>query len=238
MRNTLLKVANYIAWKLPTSIIRPIAMPIAYQTKVADGFMYENGDMINTAIGYCSNNKMKGNFAEFGVFKGKTTIEAWKAAYRHGLSDMNFWLFDSFEGLPEVKGIDAGGQFVTNEFSNSRTDYENRLKENGLDFNRLEIVEGFFDESLPKTKTNELFSVVFIDCDLYESTVPVLNWLTDKLVDGAVLCFDDWYCFNGRADKGEQKATAEWLEANPSISLMPYREFHWGGKSFLVHTKK
>ena len=237
MRDKFLKIANYLSWKLPTSFVRPVAMPLAYQTKVADGFMYENAYMINMAFGYCANNKMAGNYAEFGVFKGKTTIEAWKAAHRHGLSDMKFWLFDSFEGLPEVKGVDAGGPFVTSEFSNSRKNYENRLQRNGVDSKRTEIVEGFFDKTLPETKTDELFSVVFIDCDLYESTVPVLEWLTDKLVDGAVLIFDDWYSFNGREDKGEQRATAEWLEANPSISLMSYREFHLGGKSFLVHSK-
>ena len=235
MRKTLLKLGNYLAWNLPTSLARPFAMPLAYQTRVADGFMYENGHMINTAFGYCANNFLKGDFAEFGVFKGKTTIEAWHAAHRHGLTDMNFWLFDSFEGLPPVQGVDAGGPFHTQEFSNSREKYEDRLRRHGVDFKRLHIVEGFFDKSLPETQTDRLFSVVFIDCDLYESTVPVLNWLTDKLADGAVLCFDDWYCFNGRPDKGEQKATAEWLAANPQISLMPYREFHFGGKSFLVH---
>ncbi len=235
MRNTLLKLGNYLAWKLPTSLARPFSMPLSYQTRVADGFMYENGQMINTAFGYCSNNHLKGDFAEFGVFKGKTTLEAWKAAHRHGLTDMKFWLFDSFEGLPPVKGIDAGGPFHTQEFSNSRKNYEDRLHRYGVDFNRLNIVEGYFDKTLPETHTDRLFSVVFIDCDLYESTVPVLNWLTDKLADGAVICFDDWYCFNGRPDKGEQKATAEWLEANPQLTLMSYREFHFGGKSFLVH---
>lgn len=172
------------------------------------------------------------------MFKGKTTVEAWKAAHRHGLRNMKFWAFNSFKGLPEVQGIDKNGPFYHGEFRCSRKDYKKRLRRHGVDIKRVQIVEGFFDKMLPQTKTSSLYSVVFIDCDLYELTVPVLNWLTDKLVDGAVLCFDDWYCFNGRSDKGEQKATGEWLQANPNISLMPYREFHFGGKSFLVHLNK
>jgi hypothetical protein len=96
-------------------------------------------------------------------------------------------------------------------------------------------VPGYFDETLKELETDRKFAVAWIDCDLYESTVPVLEWLADKLVDGAVVCFDDWFTFRGKPDKGEQRAAAEWLERNPSISLMQYRDFHWAGRSFLFH---
>jgi hypothetical protein len=236
-RDTFFDIGNYISRRVSTTVARPLTLPLIYQTRVADGFIYENGNMINMAFGYCANNKIKGDFAEFGVFKGHTTIEAWKASRRHGLSDMRFWLFDSFEGLPEVGGEDTGGPFETGEFSFGRKEFERNLRRFGVDPDRLEIVPGYFDETLPGLGTERKFSVVWIDCDLYESTVPVLEWLTGRLVDGAVVCFDDWFTFNGKPDKGEQKATAEWLEKNPDISLMPYRDFHWGGKSFLVHQK-
>jgi O-methyltransferase len=235
LRDTLFDIGNFISRRVSTSLARPVTLPLIYQTRVADGFIYENGNMINMAFGYCANNKIRGDFAEFGVFKGHTTIEAWKASERHALRDMNFWLFDSFEGLPEVAGEDKGGPFETGQFSFGRKDYEQKLKHIGMDFKRVKIVPGFFDKTLNGLNTPREFSVVWIDCDLYESTVPVLDWLTDKLADGAVLCFDDWFTFSGRPDKGEQKAVAEWLEKNPEINLMPYRDFHWGGKSFLVH---
>lgn len=237
LRDKLFDIGNFISRRISTSLARPITLPLIYQTRVADGFIYENGNMINMAFGYCANNKIKGDFAEFGVFKGHTTIEAWKAAKRHGLNDMSFWLFDSFEGLPEVGGQDKGGPFETGQFSFGQKEYERKLRQIGMDFPRVKIVPGFFDKTLDKLETDRSFSVVWIDCDLYESTVPVLEWLTDKLVDGAVVCFDDWFTFSGRADKGEQKAVSEWLDKNSSIGLMPYRDFHWGGKSFLVHKK-
>lgn len=235
LRETLFNIGNSVARRLPTSLMRPLSMPFIYQARVSDGFVYESGNMINMAFGYCFNNKIAGDYAEFGVFRGHTTIEAWKASQRHGMHDTRFWLFDSFEGLPEVVGDDAGGPFVTSEFSFGRREYERNLRKFGVDMSRTEIVEGFFDATLARTETPRKFAVVWIDCDLYESTVPVLDWLTDKLVDGAVVCFDDWFTFSGRADKGEQKATAEWLAKNPSISLMPYRDFHWAGKAFLCH---
>lgn len=234
-RDKFFDIGNFISRRISTSLVRPVTLPLIYQTRVADGFIYENGNMINMAFGYCANNKVTGDYAEFGVFKGHTTIEAWKAAQRHGLPEMNFWLFDSFEGLPEVGGNDAGGPFETGEFSFGRKEYELNLRRNKVDFKRLQIVPGFFDTTLNGLNTERRFSVVWIDCDLYESTIPVLEWLTDKLADGAVICFDDWFTFSGRPDKGEQKATAEWLHRNPEISLTPYRDFHWAGKSFLYH---
>ena len=236
-RDTFFNIGNSIARRLSTSLVRPVSLPLIYQTRVADGFVYENGNMINMAFGYCANNKIKGDYAEFGVFRGHTTIEAWKAALRHGLSDMNFWLFDSFAGLPEVAHEDAGGPFETGEFSFGQKEYEQNLRRNGVDLDLAHIVPGFFDQTLGELKADRAFSVVWIDCDLYESTVPVLEWLTDKLVDGAVICFDDWFTFKGKPDKGEQRAAAEWLVKNPDISLMPYRDFHWAGKSFLFHKK-
>src|SRR5436190_2862494 len=234
-RDTMFNIGNAIARRVSTSIARPVTLPLIYQTRVADGFIYESGNMINMAFGYCANNKIAGDYAEFGVFRGHTTIEAWKAAARHGLNVMQFCLFDSFEGLPEVAGEDSGGPFETGEFSFGRKEYENVLRKNGADFSRIHIVPGYFDDSLKTADVDRKFSVVWIDCDLYESTVPVLEWLTDKLVDGAVICFDDWFTFKGKPDKGEQRATAEWLEKNSHISLMPYRDFHWAGKSFLFH---
>ncbi len=236
LRVRLFKLGNYIAWILPTSIARPVMLPFIYQTRVADGFIYENANMLNVAFGYCYNNKITGDYAEFGVFRGRTTVEAWRAAYRHGLlANTTFWLFDSFEGLPEVVGIDDEGKFETGEFFCSLDEFKENLRKRKVDFNRINIVQGYFGKTLPETQTKKNFSVVWIDCDLYESTIPVLEWLTDKVVDGGVICFDDWYCFNGRPDKGEQRAVNEWLEANPQISLMPYREFHWAGKSFIFH---
>lgn len=234
-RESLFNIGNRIARRLPTSLMRPLSMPLIYQARVSDGFVYENGNMINMAFGYCFNNKIIGDYAEFGVFRGHTSIEAWKASIRHGMSDTRFWLFDSFQGLPEVTGADAGGPFITSEFSFGRADYESNLSSFGVDMTRTEIVEGFFDATLARTETDRQFAVVWIDCDLYESTVPVLDWLTDKLVDGAVICFDDWFTFRGRPDKGEQKATSEWLAKNPDISLTSYRDFHWAGKAFLFH---
>ena len=77
-------------------------------------------------------------------------------------------------------------------------------------------------------------AVVWIDCDLYASTVPVLDFITGYLTTGSFIAFDDWFSFGADPDAGEMRATNEWLSRNPSIQLVEYHKFHTAGISFLV----
>ncbi len=195
--------------------------------------------MVNTAFNLQNKNKIKGDYAEFGVFKGKTFLEACKAAGKLDVRDMKFWAFDSFQGLPEVKGKDKDGAFYTGEFSYPRNQFVRNLRRYGVDLDSVEIVEGFYEETLTNTENPkelpERIAIAWIDCDLYESTVPVLEFLTNRIVDGGVIIFDDWFCFSSRPDKGEQLACCEWLERNPEFHLSEYQKFHWAGNSFIVN---
>jgi O-methyltransferase len=225
--------------RLNPGLLRLIAMPINYQNKAKDNLIYESARMLDIAFAFCMNNKIEGDYAEFGVYQGRTFLEAWRSASRYGFPNINFWAFDSFEGLPEISGADAGGPFVQGEFSCTREQFEKNLARLGFDLSRLRVVEGFYDKTLrpPNVESIELekVKIAWIDCDLYESTVPVLEFLTDRLVNGAILIFDDWFCFDGSGKKGEQLACAEWLEANPQIRLVEYQNYHAGGKSFIVN---
>ncbi|MGA2009989.1 MAG: TylF/MycF/NovP-related O-methyltransferase [Solirubrobacteraceae bacterium] len=142
----------------------------------------------------------------------------------------------STAGLPEVTAIDAGHQWTTGKFAYGRDRFEARLRRARIPADAVTIVEGFFAQSLARPERIGLAQVAFawVDCDLYESTVPVLDYLTDRLAPGAVLAFDDWFCFRGARDRGESLACTQWLERNPQISLVPWRQFHWAGQAFLV----
>jgi O-methyltransferase len=48
----------------------------------------------------------QGDYFEFGVFKGYTFWYAQERARRHELARMRFYGFDSFSGLPPVRGRD------------------------------------------------------------------------------------------------------------------------------------
>jgi O-methyltransferase len=208
-------------------------IPVDRQIKTDQVSMFENARMVNLAFQYVMNEGIAGDYHEFGVLSGRTYVEAWHAVRRFGL-DARLHAYDSFAGLPEVRGVDTDGPFHTGQFCAARTAFEQCLLSNSVPSGRVTLTEGFFDQTLPSAPRHPA-AVVFIDCDLYESPAPVLDYLTDVLVDGAVVMFDDWFCFRGRADRGQQRACGEWLESNPRISMVPYRDFHWGGKSFLVN---
>lgn len=50
--------------------------------------------------------KTDGDYLEFGVYRGRAFKAAYDEAIRHKYEEMRFFAFDSFEGLPEVKGED------------------------------------------------------------------------------------------------------------------------------------
>lgn len=223
MRAKLFSLYDSLVRKLPSSVLRLIDLPSNYASNSVNAFAYESVRMINTAMTYCRNNQLQGDYAEFGVYQGSTTREAYAAASRYGLSDMKFHIFDSFEGLPSAEGI-----FHTGQFQCSQEQFVRNL--GNVDLSRFNIVPGFYSDTLPTAQTSPI-SIAWIDCDLYDSTVPVLEFLKHHLVNGAVVIFDDWFCLDQKG--GERRACKEWLEANPSLSLTPYRDFHWAGRSFI-----
>ena len=233
------ELLDVVAHKMPPQLLRILSIPLGYHLRATDGFLHHSAGMVFTAFGYIFNNKIKGDYVEFGVFQGRGIIDASYSARKFGLTDVKFWAFDSFQGLPSIEGEDLGGPFIKGEFSYSLDQFERNLRRYGVDLGRVKIIPGFYDQSLKNYQNLEPANVAiaWIDCDLYESTVPVLQFLTNRLVDGAVVIFDDWYCFNGGPDHGEQKACAEWLASNPQIRLVEYQNYHWAGKSFIFNRR-
>lgn len=178
-----------------------------------------------------------GDYAEFGVFQGRTFCHAYhRAAPR--LPWMRFFAFDSFDGLPEPNGVDAGGEFARGQFACTEEQFVRRLQSAQLDMSRVHIIKGWFDQTLTsalrREKKMECVAIAYIDCDLYESAVPVFSFLTPLVRQGSILLVDDWYCFRSDPARGIQRAANEWLVANPDISLTPWYDFSHHGKAFLV----
>jgi hypothetical protein len=110
------------------------------------------------------------------------------------------------------------------------------MPKKGIESGRIKLVKGWFNETLtPKTKQDlgiKAAAIVYVDCDFYESAVPCLEFITDLLVDGSVIIFDDWWIFKGRPDKGEQRAFREWQEKHG----IKCQEFFGGtAKSFMIY---
>jgi len=185
--------------------------------------------------------QIPGDYCEFGVFEGNTFLHAYRNMGHH-FPAMRFVAFDSFEGLPAPRGLDAeegySSHFHERQFACSEGDFIRNLRRNRVDLTRVSAVKGWFHETLAPGSAElhgvSTVAVAWVDCDLYESTVPVLEYLTSRLVTGSVLIFDDWRCFRNLPDFGEQRAAREWLDRNPKIALRELLSFGWNGIAFTV----
>jgi hypothetical protein len=185
--------------------------------------------------------QIPGDYCEFGVWQGATFSHAFKVMSPY-FPDMQFTAFDSFEGLPVPRGIDAvdgySSHFYETQFSCSEEDFIRNIRRNGVNLARVRTVKGWFNKTLTGQAATSYgvdhIAVAWIDCDLYESTVPVLDYLTGRIGAGSVILFDDWRCFRNLPDFGQQRAVREWLERNPGLALHELLSFGWNGAAFTV----
>lgn len=182
-------------------------------------------------------NQVKGDYLEFGCFGGITFGLAHKHKRMAGL-DMKLYGFDSFQGLPAPRGVDLHDQWKEGDLTISMKALALALRRQGIEKTDYTLIPGFYDQSL-KTYTPQRLglkaaALVYIDCDLYESTVPVLRYVFPILQNGTIIAFDDFFCFNGDPDRGGQLALREFLQEHSEIRVVDYLNFGWHGKSFIV----
>jgi O-methyltransferase len=204
---------------------------------------YSFEEPLKNSIDFVNFCKVEGDYLEFGVYQGKHFISTYLFAQKCGLTDMRFHAFDSFEGLPEITGLDisAPKQFEKGEYSCDLETFKANITKMGVSLDKVTTTEGWFDKTLnDETKKKLAISkaaIIWIDCDFYESTVPVLSFVTDYIQDGTIIIFDDWFCFKGNPELGQQKAFSEWLSANPNITAAEFYKYGWTGNSFILNLK-
>jgi len=118
-----------------------------------------------------------GHCLEFGVYKGGTirfiASQVGPSQLVHG--------FDSFEGLNEAWSGDP-----------SRFDAQGRLP--NVPSNVL-LHKGYFADTLPKWAAGNPGPISFlhIDSDLYESARCIFEHLSDRIVPGTIIVFDEYF---------------------------------------------
>lgn len=183
--------------------------------------------------------KFEGDYYEFGIFRGGTFLEAGRAVDELKIHGARLYGFDSFEGLPPPEGIDATDtRFFEGQFSCGREEVEKNLASNGMDISRIELIEGFYENSLTDgLRKKFLFkdvSVALLDCDYYSSTKVALDWLTPYIRSGSVILFDDWYSYGDSSDLGQPKAFSDWLFENPRFKSEEFCKFENNGQGFVI----
>lgn len=182
-------------------------------------------------------NQIDGDYLEFGCYTGVSFRIAHKYSRLEKLN-MHLYAFDSFKGLPKPSGIDVGPQWKEGTLKEPLQSFEYKLKAHGIKKSEYTTVPGYFSESLTEETRKKLkiknAALVLIDCDFYESTALVLDFILPYLQTGTVLVLDDFYLYKGDPECGEQLALREFLRKHPEIELVDYLTFGWHGRSFIV----
>jgi hypothetical protein len=196
------------------------------------------GGMLAAAFQYKQINRVAGDYLEFGLWQGKTFSHAHRLRRRYRVKDMELWGFDSFAGLPEIDDA-SDNVWAKGDFACSEAQFRRLLRRRGIAEHEYHLVPGFYKDSLNEAVHERLAgrcaAIVYIDCDLYASTVDVLRFVARYLVNGTVVCFDDFfYCYKAAPDQGEQRALAEFLSDHKEYTFIPWMDYCPVGKAFIV----
>ena len=136
----------------------------------------------------------------------------WRGGMSAGLavvlgSKRQYFLFDSFEGLPPAKEIDGreARAWQANKSSPQYFDNCSASKESADAAMQLAgctsftTIKGWFDDTMPKCIFPEAIAVLRLDGDWYDSTMVCLRHLFTRVTPGGVIILDDYYTWDGCA---------------------------------------
>jgi predicted O-methyltransferase YrrM len=161
-----------------------------------------------------------GDIIELGTYKGGSAVMI--ARLLNVISSRRtLYACDTFQGLPYDDKFTAKTK-VKGLFSDTSISYVYRKFRRFKVSERIKVVQGLFEESLSKKLNNKMFSLAFIDCDLYDSTRYCLDFLKKRMQPGGIIVIHD---YGDRHNWGCTKAVDDWCEITHSIvnkELVPH----------------
>ena len=152
-----------------------------------------------------------GSILEFGVYKGGTINYI-----AHKMPNSIIYGFDSFKGLPEDwrKGFKKGKFNCFKKLPKVRKN--------------IKLYSGWFEDTIPKyiKENNNIISYMHIDCDLYSSTKLIFDHLTNFILSGTIIVFDEYFNYSG-FENGEYLAFKEFIKRNDlDYVYLAYNSIH------------
>lgn len=212
------KISKPFAWEQAVKSKRLDKRLIRIERTFRDRVRFYN---IWLQIERLNKNKVKGAFAELGVYKGETAkaIHLMDATRR-------LYLFDTFKGfsLDDLKSESQNEARFTKEMFDDTSLEEVKVFIGGNDL--VEFKPGYFPDTTEGLE-KENFAFVHIDADLYEPTKAALNFFYPRLASQGVIIIHD---YNHNWD-GIPKAVDEFIGTIPE-SLIEIPD--WQGSAMII----
>jgi len=106
---------------------------------------------------FLQENRIDGDYHEFGCHRGRTFRMALSEARRQNMEGMRFYAYDSFEGLPPATSDPdqelwrQPGALATGE-----EDFLDLIREHGIYVDRVETIKGYYSDSLTAAQQNKV----------------------------------------------------------------------------------
>ena len=190
---------------------------------------------------FLTDNRVRGDYYEFGCHRCRTFRMALTEARRHNLDSMKFWAFDSFEGLPDSSGHSVeiwqrGALTTIGRRFHGHGERAWALRRQGDAGQRLLLRQphqGAAD-ALPGQGSKDRARAT-IDCDLYELAVPVFNFIEPLLQEGSVIYIDDLFAgYKGNPTKGVARAFREFRQRS-RFKFVRHLDIGWWGRSYIAY---
>lgn len=142
---------------------------------------------------------VEGCIVECGVWRGGMI-----AGIAEILNDRMFYLFDSFQGLPEAKEIDGEKAIAWQKNTEGKSYHNNctaeiHFAEEVMNHSgaRHRLIQGWFSETLPVSGLESPIAILRLDGDWYDSIRDCLNNLYPQVMKGGIIIIDDYYTWDG-----------------------------------------
>jgi hypothetical protein len=204
-------------------------------------------EMFNKATRFVDYEVVDGDIIEFGVYTGRSLalLSHYHAKFLDDKVHGNLSPKRKIIGIDSFKGLASNDHVRWPEGSFSTNHSWHPLLETGArvgpehvlslfkhyDLDEPLIITGYFDKVILESSK---VAVIHIDCDLYESTRDALNLVKNKIQNGTIILFDDWFNFKASPNKGEQKAFYEFLKENPCFRAVQYQQYATFCNSFIL----
>ena len=168
--------------------------------------------VLESAVRHLVGNRFPGAFVECGLAKGGSSMAMAYTLLDMSVSDRDFYLYDTFEGMPEPEVVDRGryGEAAVLSWRKHRRRskrdswIEHDLEEvranllmTGYPEARLHFVKGMVEQTLATAAPEGAIALLRLDTDWYSSTRAELDHLFPKLVRGGIMIIDDYFRWTG-----------------------------------------
>jgi hypothetical protein len=164
------------------------------------------------AVRYVEQAKIDGDIVECGVWRGGSAMVAAMAMRELGSESRQFYLYDTFEGMPAPSDQDvrSDGRTARSMWKRQAADSDRgsawcyapveqvrqNLATTGYPQAQIHFVQGRVEQTIPQVAPQRI-AILRLDTDWYESTWHELVHLYPRLSTGGVLILDDYGAWRG-----------------------------------------